>query len=44
MKILAGADKSFEGRVQLTPGIRIGHLEQEPELTDGATVQVGFRV
>jgi hypothetical protein len=41
MKILAGADKSFEGRVSLSPGIRIGFLEQEPELGDGATVQVG---
>lgn len=28
MKILAGEDKSFEGNVTLTPGIRIGHLAQ----------------
>lgn len=38
MKILAGVDTNFEGRVQLTPGIRVGFLEQEPELKDGATV------
>lgn len=35
MKILAGVDTNFEGRVQLSPGIRIGFLEQEPELKDG---------
>jgi len=39
MKILAGVDQSFEGRVSLTPGIRVGFLEQEPELKDGETVE-----
>ncbi|KAG1680356.1 hypothetical protein FOA52_015446 [Chlamydomonas sp. UWO 241] len=38
MNILAGRDTSCEGNVQLSPGIRIGYLEQEPELNDGATV------
>jgi sulfate-transporting ATPase len=37
MRILAGADTQLaEGRVSLSPGIRIGYLEQEPELKDGA--------
>jgi hypothetical protein len=38
MRILAGVDESFEGRVVRVPGIRVGYLEQEPELADGATV------
>ena len=36
MKILAGVDTNCEGNVMLSPGIRIGFLEQEPELKDGA--------
>jgi hypothetical protein len=28
MRILAQEDQSFEGRVNLVPGIRIGHLQQ----------------
>ena len=35
MKILSGIDANCEGRVSLSPGIRIGYLEQEPELKDG---------
>ena len=35
MKILAGVDKNFDGDVNLTAGIRIGFLEQEPELNVG---------
>lgn len=35
MKILAGVDQSFEGRLVQAPGIRIGYLAQEPELNDG---------
>ncbi|MDP3290204.1 MAG: ATP-binding cassette domain-containing protein, partial [Methyloversatilis sp.] len=32
LRIMAGADKEFEGEVQHLPGIRIGYLPQEPEL------------
>jgi len=39
MKILAQEDTNCEGRVTLAPGIRIGHLKQEPELNNGLTVQ-----
>ena len=28
-------DQSYDGRVQLSPGIKIGFLEQEPKLDDG---------
>ncbi|KAI8464117.1 MAG: ABC family transporter [Monoraphidium minutum] len=38
MKILAGVDENCEGRVVRSPGIRVGYLEQEPALEDGATV------
>eukprot|EP00775_Hariotina_reticulata_P003964 gene3964-4217_t len=38
LKILAGVDNSYEGRVVRAPGIRVGYLEQEPELNAGATV------
>ena len=37
MRILSGADASFDGDVVRAPGLRVGHLEQEPAL-DGATV------
>jgi ABC-type multidrug transport system fused ATPase/permease subunit len=32
LKIMAGADKEFEGEVQHLPGIKIGYLPQEPQL------------
>ena len=35
MNILAGVDTKFEGKVMLAPGIRVGYLQQEPELNDG---------
>lgn len=38
MRILAGVDDKFDGRVVRTPGIRIGYLEQEPQLDAGETV------
>ncbi|KAF6262858.1 P-loop containing nucleoside triphosphate hydrolase protein [Scenedesmus sp. NREL 46B-D3] len=38
MRILAGEDTSFDGRLVRAPGIRIGYLEQEPKLDAGATV------
>ena len=39
MRILAGRDKEIEGQVAFEPGYSVGLLEQEPELTAGATVQ-----
>jgi ATP-binding cassette ChvD family protein len=30
LKILAGADKEFEGKIEMAPGFRVGYLEQEP--------------
>ncbi|CAG9467483.1 unnamed protein product [Pedinophyceae sp. YPF-701] len=38
MRILAGRDTAFEGRLILNDGITVGFLEQEPELNDGETV------
>ncbi|MBE36082.1 MAG: energy-dependent translational throttle protein EttA [Opitutaceae bacterium] len=39
MRILARRDKEIEGQVVFEPGYSVGLLEQEPELTAGATVQ-----
>jgi ATP-binding cassette ChvD family protein len=39
LKILAGADKDFDGRTILAPGFSIGYLEQEPRLRKGASVR-----
>ena len=39
MRILAGRDKEFEGRVHFEPGYTVGLLEQEPQLTAGKTVR-----
>jgi len=39
LKIMAGIDKDFEGQAIPMPGIRIGYLEQEPQLTPGSTVR-----
>lgn len=39
MRILAGHDKEIEGQVAFEPGYSVGLLEQEPALTEGATVQ-----
>ncbi len=39
MRILAGRDKEFDGHVAFEPGYTIGLLEQEPQLTAGATVR-----
>ncbi|GAQ85327.1 hypothetical protein KFL_002290170 [Klebsormidium nitens] len=38
MKILAGVDKEFDGDLYVDPGIKIGYLAQEPQLTAGETV------
>ena len=39
MKIMAGADKEFDGEVQWLPGISIGYLPQEPALDADKTVK-----
>ena len=39
LRILAGRDREFEGRVHFEPGYNVGLLEQEPQLTPGATVR-----
>jgi ATP-binding cassette ChvD family protein len=39
LRILAGRDKEIDGRVHFEPGYSVGLLEQEPQLTAGATVR-----
>jgi energy-dependent translational throttle protein EttA len=39
LRILAGRDQEFEGRVHFEPGYNVGLLEQEPQLTPGSTVR-----
>ncbi|MCB1104882.1 MAG: energy-dependent translational throttle protein EttA [Opitutaceae bacterium] len=39
MRILAGRDTEIDGRVHFEPGYSVGLLEQEPQLTAGATVK-----
>ncbi len=39
LKIMAGVDKEYDGEVQHLPGIKIGYLAQEPELTATNTVR-----
>jgi ATP-binding cassette ChvD family protein len=39
LRILAGADKEFEGETVLSPGYTVGFLEQEPKLDGGTTVK-----
>ncbi len=39
LRIMAGADKEFEGEVQWQPGVSIGYLPQEPELDPDKTVR-----
>jgi len=39
LRIMAGADKEFEGEVQHLAGIRIGYLPQEPQLDPELTVR-----
>jgi sulfate-transporting ATPase len=39
LKIMAGIDKDYEGDATPMPGIRIGYLPQEPQLTPGHTVR-----
>jgi len=39
LRIMAGADKEFEGEVQWQPNISIGYLPQEPQLDPNKTVR-----
>ena len=39
LRIMAGADKEFDGEVQHLAGIRIGYLPQEPQLDPELTVR-----
>lgn len=39
LKILAGVDKNFEGKTVLSPGMKIGYLEQEPLQGENRTVR-----
>lgn len=38
LKIIAGADKNFQGDVVFSPGYNVGYLEQEPQLDEEKTV------
>ena len=38
MRILAGQDQEYEGTLQLSPGIKVGYLKQEPVLDMNSTV------
>ena len=38
LRIMAGVDDAFDGSFECAPGIRVGFLQQEPPLDDGATV------
>src|ERR687888_1134530 len=39
LKIMAGIDDHYDGEVIRMPGIKVGYLEQEPQLPAGATVR-----
>ncbi len=39
LKIIAGADKEFNGEVVFSKGYTVGYLEQEPKLDDAKTVR-----
>lgn len=39
LKILAGVDRSFDGKTVLAPGFTIGYLEQEPLVDETRTVR-----
>ena len=39
LRILAGADREFNGETHLSPGKSVGLVEQEPELDDSKTVR-----
>src|SRR5882724_7892571 len=39
LRIMAGVDKQYEGEARPQPGIKIGYLEQEPQLHLEKTVR-----
>ena len=39
LRILAGVDKDFQGETVISPGVNVGHLEQEPLIDDSRTVR-----
>ena len=39
LKIMAGIDTNFDGKIEKSQGYRIGYLEQEPKLDPNATVK-----
>jgi ATP-binding cassette ChvD family protein len=39
LRILAGADKDFNGETVISPGFTVGYLEQEPLIDDSRTVR-----
>ena len=39
LRIMAGADKEYDGEVQHLAGVKIGYLEQEPKLDNEKTVR-----
>jgi ATP-binding cassette ChvD family protein len=39
LKIIAGTEKSFDGKVVFSSGYSVGYLEQEPKLDDAKTVK-----
>lgn len=39
LRIMAGVDKEFEGEARAQPGIKIGYLEQEPQLDTSKDVR-----
>jgi energy-dependent translational throttle protein EttA len=44
LRIMAGVDKDFEGRLYLQPGITIGYVPQEPELDPKKSVREELEV
>ena len=38
MKIIAGIEQSYDGKIHMSPGYKIGYLEQEPKLDPAKTV------
>ena len=39
LKIMAGLDSDYSGEAWAAEGVRVGYLQQEPELTPGSTVE-----
>ena len=38
LRVIAGADKNYQGDVVFSPGYKVGYLEQEPQLDESKTV------